>query len=124
VNVQGIKTQHDPYEPYLLSQAIKAGGTTQTTRCAVHEAAPGRVEMWRGDDLFGQARPALLAGGNLESNPRSVSTPRSTNRTCRFPASGSRTRHTPLHTKGHPQYTRFTAQGRVAPACTDRALCT
>ncbi len=25
MNIQGIKTQPDPYEPYLLSQAIKSG---------------------------------------------------------------------------------------------------
>jgi len=69
-------------------------------------AANGRVEMWRGGFRFGVVccRPFRLA---VPEQPihRSVSTSRSSNRTCRFPASGSRTRHIPSHTKGHSQFT-------------------
>ena len=54
-------------------------------------ATVGRVEMWRGG-------PVWHAVGRIDRCPASnrardsVSTSRSSNRTCRFPASGSRTR--------------------------------
>ena len=54
----------------------------------------GRVEMWRGSSRLGLSvtRPFRLAVPKYpRRNP--VSTSPSSNRTCRFPASGSRTRH-------------------------------
>ena len=69
-----------------LAQALKDGG---------------RVEMWRGGGRSEHrcCRPFRLAVP-YEPDPGSVSTPRSSNRTCRSPASGSRTRLTPSPTAG------------------------
>ena len=47
----------------------------------------GRVEKWRGG-LGGPIRPALSSAGASLALPCSVSTSRSSNRTCSFPASG------------------------------------
>ncbi len=59
----------------------------------------GRVEMWRGGVRSGLSVAAPFVW-RCPRNPdhNSVSTPRSSNRTCRSPASGSRTRH---HTFAH-----------------------
>ena len=54
----------------------------------------GRVGMWRGGGRIGLSVSAAFVWRCLSSRAMtSVSTPRSSNRTCRFPASGSRTRH-------------------------------
>ena len=52
----------------------------------------GRVGMWRGSVGSAYLFPALSSAGASIAGPCSVSTPRSSNRTCRLPASGSRTR--------------------------------
>jgi hypothetical protein len=52
----------------------------------------GRVERWRGGLGSAYRLPALSSAGASLALPCSVSTSRSSNRTCRFPASGSRTR--------------------------------
>ena len=57
-----------------------------------------RVEMWRGGLGMAYLFPPLLSDGASIASPCSVSTSRSSNRTCGFPASGSPTavafRHT------------------------------
>jgi transposase len=57
------------------------------------EVPYGRVEVWRGGLGPAYPLPPLSSGGASLACPCSVSTPRSSNRTCRFPASGSRTDH-------------------------------
>ena len=52
----------------------------------------GRVEEWRGGLGSAYLFPALSSAGASIASPCSVSTPRSSNRTGGFPASGSRTR--------------------------------
>ncbi len=52
----------------------------------------GRVERWRGGVGEAYLFPPLSSGGASIAAPRSVSTSRSSNRTCGFTASGSRTR--------------------------------
>ena len=52
-----------------------------------------RVEMWRGGLGLAYPFPALSSAGASLSGPYSVSTSRSSNRTCGFPASGSRRKH-------------------------------
>jgi Transposase IS66 family len=49
----------------------------------------GRVERWRGGLGSAYLFPPLSFGGASIAGPCSVSTSRSSNRTCRFPASGS-----------------------------------
>jgi hypothetical protein len=66
----------------------------------------GRVERWRGGLGAAYPLPALSSAGASLAVPCPVSTARSSNRTCRFPASGSRTRW------GHASRTR----GVVAPS--------
>jgi transposase len=50
----------------------------------------GRVEMWRGGLGWAYLLPPLSPGGASIAQPYSVSTSRSSNRTCRSPTSGSR----------------------------------
>ena len=60
----------------------------------------GRVERWRGGLGRAYLLPALSFAGASLAQPCSVSTSRSSNRTCGFPASGSRTRtHAFAHEK-------------------------
>ena len=59
---------------------------------------PGRVEKWRGGLGWAYRLPALSVAGASLAQPCSVSTSRSSNRTCGFPASGSRTGFTTGHT--------------------------
>ena len=72
----------------------------------------GRVEMWRGSSRFGLSVAAPFVWrclNNLYHNP--VSTSPSSNRTCRFPASGSRTRpHAFAHDSLRPR-----APNRTSP---------
>jgi len=51
--------------------------------------AIGRVERWRGSLGQAQLLPALSSAGASLARTCPVSTSRSSNRTCRFPASGS-----------------------------------
>jgi hypothetical protein len=57
-----------------------------------HSARIGRVEMWRGGLGRAYLLPTLSVVGASLALPFSVSTSRSSNRTCGSPASGSRTR--------------------------------
>jgi hypothetical protein len=50
----------------------------------------GRVEMRRGELGLAHLFPALSSAGASLSGPYAVSTSHSSNRICRFPASGSR----------------------------------
>ena len=59
----------------------------------------GRVEMWRGRVGTTYLYPALSSAGASVAAPCSVSTSRSSNRTCGSPASGSRTRHSCVRTR-------------------------
>jgi len=54
----------------------------------------GRVEVWRGGLGAACRFPTLSVAGASLASPCSVSRPRSSNRTCGFPASGSRRRFT------------------------------
>ena len=63
-----------------------------------------RVEVWRGG--LGEAKLVLplSVGSASRASPYSVSTPRSSNRTGGFPASGSRTRpHAVFRVRRHRQ---------------------
>jgi transposase len=57
----------------------------------------GRVEMWRGGVGSAYLLPPLSSGGASRAEPCSVSTSRSPNRTCGFPASGSHPGLRPSH---------------------------
>jgi hypothetical protein len=59
----------------------------------------GRVEMWRGSLGLTYLFPALSSAGASLVGPCSVSTSRSSNRMCGFPASGSRRKFTILPTR-------------------------
>lgn len=64
------------------------------------KSAPSRVEMWRGGLDLAYLFPALSFTGVSLSRPCSVSTSRSSNRTCAINASGSRRkRHDFAHEK-------------------------
>ena len=70
----------------------------------------GRVEMWRSGcrPNISASAPFVLAVPHWLDRG-SVSTSRSSNRTCRFPASGSRTRrHAFAHGSLHPRAVRRT----------------
>ena len=87
-------------------------------------AGNGRVRMWRGGLRISLSVAAPFVWRCLNSE---TITP--------FPHPPHRTGHadlphpalgqelTPLHTKGHPQFTRPTAQSRVTLAYTDRVYC-
>jgi hypothetical protein len=77
-------------------------------------AGAGRVEMWRGDGRSEHrcCRPFRLAVP-YEPDHGSVSTSRSSNRTCRSPASGSRTRlHAFAHDRWRPRQVSRTSPSR------------
>ena len=67
--------------------------------------------MWRGGPRYSLSVAAPSFGGASIALPSLRFHTSIIDPTCRFPASGSRTRHMPLHTKGHPQFTRQTTQG-------------
>jgi hypothetical protein len=74
--------------------------------CAARRSGIGRVEVWRGGcrSNISVCRPFRLAVPQWFDHG-SVSTPRSSNRTCRFPASGSRTRpHAFFRVQRHLQF--------------------
>ncbi len=56
------------------------------------DSGGSRVEMWRGGLGWAYLLPSLSSDGASRAQPCSVSTSRSSNRTCGFPASGFRTR--------------------------------
>ena len=94
------------------------GAPEQKTRVPVSgrscPAASGRVEMWRGGGRSEHrcCRPFRLAVP-YEPDHGSVSTSRSSNWTCRFPASSSRTRrHAFAHDCSRPRAVR-----RTSPKC-------
>ena len=66
----------------MAIQRLNAGAPQLLLKC--------RVEMWRGGLGRAYLFPALSSAGASLSGPYSVSTSRSSNRTCSFPASGSR----------------------------------
>ena len=74
----------------------------------------GRVGMWRGGIRIGLSVSASFVWRCLNSRANcSVSTPLSSNRTCRFPASGSRTKpHAFTHGRSCPSRVR-----RTSPKC-------
>ena len=82
----------------------------------------GRVEMWRGKG-WSCLLPPLSSGGALVE-PDSVSTSRSSNRTCRSPASGSRTRlHAFAHATSCARALRRTSEVPVEVARVDIPPC-
>src|SRR3954452_12372570 len=72
----------------------------------------GRVEEWRGGVGSAYLFPALSVAGASIASPCPVSTPRSSNRTGGFPASGSRTR---AHAFAHEKL-RFRPLSRTRPS--------
>ena len=83
-------------------------------RMAQASACNGRVGMWRGGIRIGLSVSASFVWRCLNSRANcSVSTPLSSNRTCRFPASGSRTKpHAFTHGRSCPSRVR-----RTSPKC-------
>jgi len=67
VNIQGIKTQPDPYEPYLLSQAIKAGQFVFVSGQAGYDD-DGKIVQGgfsaQGEQAFRNLKRALTAAGS------------------------------------------------------------
>ncbi len=67
MNIQGIKTQPDPYEPYLLSQAIKAGPFVFVSGQAGYDDN-GNPEQGgftaQGEQAFQNLNRALTAAGS------------------------------------------------------------
>jgi hypothetical protein len=78
-------------ETHELSTAHRQPATKQG-RANLQQNRAGRVERWRGGLGRAYLLPALSFAGASLAMPCSVSTSRSSNRTGRFPASGSRTR--------------------------------
>jgi hypothetical protein len=70
----------------------EAVGQYRNFRRAKGRPRIGRVERWRGGVGWAYLLPTLSVVGASLAQPCSVSTSRSSNRTCGFPASGSRTR--------------------------------
>jgi len=67
VNIQGIKTQPDPYEPYLLSQAIKAGPFVFVSGQAGYDDDGNIVQggfSAQGEQAFHNLNRALTAAGS------------------------------------------------------------
>ena len=67
MNIQGIKTQPDPYEPYLLSQAIKAGQFVFVSGQAGYDGDGKIVEgdfAVQGEQAFQNLKRALTAAGS------------------------------------------------------------
>ncbi len=71
----------------------KTSFSTPTEAIVPIQAIIRRVEMWRGCLGLAYLCPALSIAGASLSRPCSVSTSRSSNRTCATNASGSRTEH-------------------------------
>ena len=67
MNIQGITTQPDPYEPYLLSQAIKAGPFVFVYGQAGYDD-DGKIVQGgfaaQGDQAFKNLNRALTAAGS------------------------------------------------------------
>jgi len=71
VNIQGIKTQPDPYEPYLLSQAIKAGPFVFVSGQAGYDDDGVPVQggfSAQGEQAFQNLNRALIAAGSSLEN--------------------------------------------------------
>ena len=67
MNIQGITTQPDPYEPYLLSQAIKAGPFVFVSGQAGYDDDGMIVQggfAAQGDQAFKNLNRALTAAGS------------------------------------------------------------
>ncbi len=67
MNIQGIKTQPDPYEPYLLSQAIKAGPFVFVSGQAGYDDDGNIVQggfSAQGEQAFHNLNRALTAAGS------------------------------------------------------------
>ena len=67
MNIQGIKTQPDPYEPYLLSQAIKAGPFVFVSGQAGYDDNGNPVHggfRAQGEQAFQNLNRALTAAGS------------------------------------------------------------
>ena len=67
MNIQGITTQPDPYEPYLLSQAIKAGPFVFVSGQAGYDDDGNIVQggfAAQGDQAFKNLNRALTAAGS------------------------------------------------------------
>ncbi len=67
MNIQGIRTQPDPYEPYLLSQAIKAGQFVFVSGQAGYDD-DGKIVQGgfsaQGEQAFHNLSRALTAAGS------------------------------------------------------------
>ena len=67
MNIQGIKTQPDPYEPYLLSQAIKSGPFVFVSGQAGYDDDGNIVQggfSAQGEQAFHNLNRALTAAGS------------------------------------------------------------
>lgn len=70
-----ITTRPDPYEPYLLSQAIRAGDTLYVSGQAGYDDAGRIVDggfLAQGHQAFANLKRALEAGGSSLSNVAKV----------------------------------------------------
>ena len=82
----------------LVSQAVTQMKMASAASRHAATASDGRVEMWRGGVGRAYPFPALSVAGASVTRPCSVSTSRSSNRTCGFAASGSPTGSYDRHT--------------------------
>ena len=71
MNIQGIKTQPDPYQPYLLSQAIKSGPFVFISGQAGYDDDGNIVQggfSAQGEQAFQNLNRALTAAGSSLEN--------------------------------------------------------
>ena len=71
MNIQGVKTQPDPYEPYLLSQAIKSGPFVFVSGQAGYNDDGNIVQggfSAQGEQAFRNLDRALTAAGSSLEN--------------------------------------------------------
>jgi len=85
------------------SPVLSSVPRVRRTRCGLPPGLNGRVEMWRGGRRYPLNCCRLFRLAVSQSRVRSsVSTSRSSNRTCSSPASGSRTEHHAFTHDGPP----------------------
>ena len=71
MNIEGIKTQPDPYQPYLLSQAIKAGPFVFVSGQPGYDDDLNVVQggfSAQGEQAFRNLNRALIAAGSSLEN--------------------------------------------------------
>ena len=85
--LQRLRCLYRCFSCYRVERTSSRAGLSPAEKHRL-STAQSRVEMWRGGVGAAYLFPALSFAGASLASPCSVSTSRSSNRTCRFPASG------------------------------------